>query len=97
MVVDPTEARSSSVIQGPEIPLNAYVSDPQAETQKYGPENLMRSRIDEKYNQSSASYLRWSATGTIQGGCGSQPLHGISEYIRIRPVMYGELSNRQHR
>jgi hypothetical protein len=55
--------------------------------------NLMRSRLGEVQDQVSASYLRWSAASTLQNGCGPQPLHGISEYIRIRPAMYGELSN----
>jgi hypothetical protein len=61
------------------------------------PTGLMRSRIGEEQGHHSASYLRWSATGTIQGGCGSQPLHGISEYIRIRPAMYGSLPKSIHR
>jgi hypothetical protein len=60
------------------------------------PENLMRSRIGEKHNQNSASYLRWAAAGTLQSSCGHQPLHGISEYIRIRPAIYGSLSKPKH-
>jgi hypothetical protein len=57
------------------------------------PANLMRSRIGEDHGRTRASYLRWSATATLEMGCGTQPLHGISEYIRIRPAMYGELSD----
>ncbi len=60
------------------------------------PLSLMRSRIDEEHNRNLASYLRWSATATFQGGCGPQSLHGISEYIRIRPAMYGSLSKSKH-
>ena len=56
------------------------------------PENLMRGRLSEVHDNISASYLRWSAAATLQSGCGNQPLHGISEYIRIRPAVYEELS-----
>jgi hypothetical protein len=56
------------------------------------PANLMRSRLDEEHNQTVASYLRWSAAAALEIGCGYLPLHGISEYIRIRPAMYGNLS-----
>ena len=42
ILVDPAEVRRPSVIQSPEIPLNAYISDPVAEAQKYGTENLIR-------------------------------------------------------
>lgn len=60
------------------------------------PSKLMRSRIDEEHNRNLASYLRWSATATFQGGCGPQSLRGISEYIRIRPAIYGSLSKSKH-
>jgi hypothetical protein len=56
------------------------------------PANLMRSRLDEEHNQTVASYLRWSAAAALEMGCGYLPLHGISEYIRIRPAMYGSFS-----
>ena len=42
ILVDPVEVRRPSTIQSPEIPLNAYVSDPMAEAQKYGTTNLIR-------------------------------------------------------
>jgi hypothetical protein len=56
------------------------------------PNNLMRSRINEEHNLSTTSYLRWSAEAKLLAACGVQPLHGISEYIRIRPAMYGSRS-----
>jgi len=56
------------------------------------PTNLMRSRLGEVHSQTSVSYIRWSTTGTLQSGCKPQPLRGISEYIRIRPAMYGSAS-----
>ncbi len=40
--IDPVEMRKSSVIRGPEIPVNAYVPDPAAEAQLYGSANLVR-------------------------------------------------------
>ena len=60
------------------------------------PTNLMRSRINEELNQNMASYVRWSAAASLQAGCGSRPLHGISEYIRIRPIIYGSHNKSKH-
>ena len=57
------------------------------------PENLMRRRLHEVYGQKTASYLRWTAAATYTGACEPQLLHGISEYIRIRPAMYGKPSS----
>jgi hypothetical protein len=34
ITIDPTEARKSAVLTAPEIPLNAYQSDPAAEAEK---------------------------------------------------------------
>ena len=42
ITIDPAEARKSTTLAAPEIPINAYVSNPQAEAQKYGSENLVR-------------------------------------------------------
>lgn len=41
ITIDPTEARQKSVLTAPEIPVNAYVSNPQKEAKKYGRENLV--------------------------------------------------------
>ena len=35
ITIDPTEARKAAVLTAPEIPVNAYVRDPQAEADKY--------------------------------------------------------------
>ena len=40
--IDPTEVRKKSVIKSKDIPVNAYVPDPQKEEKKYGVENLVR-------------------------------------------------------
>lgn len=42
ITIDPTEVRKKSVLRAPELPINAYVSDPEAEARKYGSENLVR-------------------------------------------------------
>src|SRR5690554_7341044 len=42
ITIDPAEVRRRGVLTGPEIPVNAYESDPQAESAKYGRDNLMR-------------------------------------------------------
>ncbi|NOZ73502.1 MAG: dehydrogenase [Chloroflexi bacterium] len=40
--IDPAEARKPGVITAPEIPVNAYVSDPQAEAERYGSAALVQ-------------------------------------------------------
>jgi len=42
IVIDPAEVRKSSVITAPELPVNRYVSDPEAEARKYGTATLVR-------------------------------------------------------
>ena len=42
ITIDPAEVRKPATITAPEIPVNAYVSDPAAEAEKYGTENLVR-------------------------------------------------------
>jgi 2-oxoisovalerate dehydrogenase E1 component len=42
ILIDPSEVRRRSTLVAPEIPLNAYVSDPVAEAQKFGRINLVR-------------------------------------------------------
>lgn len=42
ITIDPAEVRKPGVLRAPEIPINAYVSDPKAEAEKYGSENLVR-------------------------------------------------------
>jgi len=68
IVVDPVEARRSSVLHSPEIPLNAYVSDPEAETQKYGQENLVRMYRDMVYIREFETMLdRIKREGVYEG------------------------------
>lgn len=39
--IDPHEARQTSLLQAPDIPVNAYVSDPEAEAQRYSRAELV--------------------------------------------------------
>lgn len=55
------------------------------------PKRLMRIRENEGHGRFQVSYLRWASSGTLQVGCDRYSLHGISEYMRIRPRMYGSL------
>ena len=41
LTIDPTEERRTAVIRAPEIPINAYVSDPEAEAAAYSREQLV--------------------------------------------------------
>ena len=36
ILIDPVEVRKKSVLKAPEIPINAYVSNPTKEVKKYG-------------------------------------------------------------
>jgi 2-oxoisovalerate dehydrogenase E1 component len=49
LVIDPIEIRRTDVLRAPEIPINAYVSDPPAEAAKYGTESLVRIYRDMVY------------------------------------------------
>jgi 2-oxoisovalerate dehydrogenase E1 component len=49
IIIDPVEARQKATLKSLEIPLNVYISDPQAEAQKYGRENLVRIYRDMLY------------------------------------------------
>jgi 2-oxoisovalerate dehydrogenase E1 component len=42
ITIDPSEVRTKSVLRGPDIPVNAYESNPKAEARKYGATNLVR-------------------------------------------------------
>ena len=42
ILIDPTEMRKPGVLRAPEIPLNQYVADPQAEAAHFGRAALVR-------------------------------------------------------
>ena len=46
------------------------------------PKNIMRSRLNEIYNNFSASYLRWSVDGVTNFS--NKPVQGVAEYIEIQ-------------
>ena len=49
ITIDPTEVRKKGVLTAPDIPLNAYQSDPGVEAKKFGSENLVRIYRDMVY------------------------------------------------
>ena len=57
LVIDPVEVRRTDILRTPEIPLNAYVSDPAAEAAKYGTEGLVRMYRDMAYIREFESML----------------------------------------
>jgi len=42
ILIDPVEARKTSALKAPEIPINAYVPNPKKEAKKYGVDSLVR-------------------------------------------------------
>ncbi|HXV97163.1 MAG TPA: thiamine pyrophosphate-dependent dehydrogenase E1 component subunit alpha, partial [Anaerolineae bacterium] len=68
ITIDPAEARQRTVIKSREIPINAYVSDPQAEAQKYGSANLVRMYRDMLYIREFETMLdRIKKEGVYEG------------------------------
>ncbi|HEY54530.1 MAG TPA: dehydrogenase, partial [Caldilineae bacterium] len=68
IVIDPKLARQPAVITAPEIPVNAYVSDPKAEAKKYGSENLVRMYRDMAFIREFETMLdSIKKTGEYQG------------------------------
>ena len=57
LVIDPVEARRTNTLSAPQIPINAYVSDPEAEAAKYGAEGLVRMYRDMVYIREFESML----------------------------------------
>ncbi len=68
ITIDPAEARRRGVIKSQEIPINAYVSDPQKEAQKYGRDNLVRMYRDMVYIREFETMLdRIKKEGVYEG------------------------------
>jgi 2-oxoisovalerate dehydrogenase E1 component len=68
ITIDPVEARKKNVIRAPEVPVNAYVSDPEAEAEKYGSDNLVRIYRDMVYIREFETMLDFiKKEGSYQG------------------------------
>ena len=68
ITIDPAEARQRLVLKSQEIPLNAYVSNPQKEAQKYGQDNLVRLYRDMAYIREFETMLdRIKKEGVYEG------------------------------
>lgn len=67
-VIDPTEVRKRDVLHAPEVPLNAYTSDPTTEAEKYGVDGLVRIYHDMVVIREFESMLdRIKKEGSYQG------------------------------
>src|SRR5512145_2862534 len=68
ITIDPSVVRARSVLQSPEIPLNAYIPDPAAEARKYGTANLVRIYRDMVYIREFETMLdRIKKEGSYEG------------------------------
>ncbi|GIK43374.1 MAG: pyruvate dehydrogenase E1 subunit beta [Chloroflexota bacterium] len=68
ITIDPTEARQRGCLKSVEIPINAYVPNPQAEAEKYGRENLVRIYRDMVYIREFETMLdRIKREGVYEG------------------------------
>ena len=68
ILIDPTEQRKPARLAVPEIPINAYVSDPAQEAKKYGRENLVRIYRDMVYIREFETMLdRIKKEGVYEG------------------------------
>ncbi|MDZ4718777.1 MAG: thiamine pyrophosphate-dependent enzyme [Roseiflexaceae bacterium] len=68
LLIDPTEARHPGMLNGPTIPLNAYIADPIAEAALYGSANLVRMYRDMHYIREFETMLdRLKKEGAYEG------------------------------
>jgi 2-oxoisovalerate dehydrogenase E1 component len=68
IIIDPTEARQRGCLKSVEIPINAYVPNPQREAEKYGRENLVRIYRDMVYIREFETMLdRIKREGVYEG------------------------------
>lgn len=68
IVIDPTEVRGRGLLRAPEVPINIYQSDPQAEAAKYGTAGLVRIYRDMVYIREFETMLdRIKKEGVYQG------------------------------
>ena len=68
ITIDPTEARKKGNLTAPDIPLNVYLPNPEAEVKKYGAENLVRMYRDMVYIREFETMLdRFKKEGVYEG------------------------------
>lgn len=68
ITIDPREVRKPGILQSVEIPINAYVSNPQEEARKYGTANLVRMYRDMVYIREFETMLdRIKKEGVYEG------------------------------
>jgi 2-oxoisovalerate dehydrogenase E1 component len=68
ITIDPAEVRAKTTLRGAEIPINAYVSDPDAEAHRYGAATLVRLYRDMVYIREFETMLdRIKKEGSYEG------------------------------
>ena len=68
ITIDPAQARQRTVLKSPDVPVNAYVSDPKKEAEKYGTDNLVRIYQDMAYVRGFETMLdRIKKEGVYEG------------------------------
>ncbi|MDW8268237.1 MAG: thiamine pyrophosphate-dependent enzyme [Anaerolineae bacterium] len=107
ITIDPFEVRQPGVLRAPEIPLNAYVSDPVAEARLYGSANLVRMYRDMVAIRQFESMLdRFKKEGNYRGIAYNHPgpAHlsigqeaaavGMAYHLTVDDLIFG--SHRSH-
>jgi len=105
--IDPFEVRQPGVLRAPEIPLNAYVSDPEAEARRYGTENLVRmyrdmlairqfeSMLDQFKKQGSYQGIAYTHLGPAHLSIGQEATAvGMAYHLTPDDLIFG--SHRSH-
>ncbi|MDI9641746.1 thiamine pyrophosphate-dependent enzyme [Geitlerinema splendidum] len=68
ILIDPADQRRRTQLESPPVPVNAYISDPAAEAEKYGSENLVRMYRDMVYIREFETMLdRIKREGSYEG------------------------------
>ncbi len=105
--IDPLEVRRPGMLRAPDIPLNAYVSDPEAEARRYGTENLVRmyrdmlairqfeSMLDQFKKQGSYRGIAYTHLGPAHLSIGQEATAvGMAYHLTPDDLIFG--SHRSH-
>ena len=107
LTIDPTEERQRSVLCAPEIPVNAYVSDPEAEAAAYSREQLVNiyhdmvlirefeSALDRFKKEGVYRGIRYTHAGPTHLSIG-QEAAAVGQCIHLNPQDYILGSHRSH-
>ncbi len=105
--IDPTEERQRSVIRAPDIPINAYVSDPEAEAAAYSREQLLNiyqdmvlirefeTALDRFKKEGVYRGIRYDHAGPAHLSIG-QEAAAVGQCVHLNPQDYILGSHRSH-